>query len=159
VRRAAEAGQPVPVEILETVNQFRAWHLETLAAVQDRISDARGRRNHLSPTSRLKTPEAILAKLKRTPTSLMGMQDIAGARVIVDNLTVQDSTLSVITGLFPDEVIKIKDQRVESDVHGYRAIHVIMKVDGRLAEIQIRTRWQDRWAQVVERLDAAETDI
>ena len=122
------------------------------------LGDARASSNQLSATSRLRTSEAILAKLKRMPTSLTGMQDVAGTRVVVDALTAQDRTLSVITGLFPEEVVGIKDQRIEPDMHGYRGIHVIVKVDGRLAEIQIRTLWQDRWAQVVERMDAAAVD-
>ena len=36
--------------------------------------------------------------------------------------------------------------------HGYRAVHVIVTVDHRLVEIQVRTTLQDLWAQVVERL-------
>ena len=34
---------------------------------------------------------------------------------------------------------------------GYRAVHVIVVKDERFIEIQLRTRWQDRWAQAVER--------
>src|SRR5262249_37416053 len=45
------------------------------------------------------------------------------------------------------------------DVHGYRALHIVVwmwdtKVGHRPAEIQIRTKGENAWAQVVERLDA-----
>lgn len=37
---------------------------------------------------------------------------------------------------------------------GRRAIHVIVYRDARLAEVQLRTFAQDRWAQVVESIDS-----
>jgi putative GTP pyrophosphokinase len=33
---------------------------------------------------------------------------------------------------------------------GYRAVHVIVEKDGCYVEIQLRTPWQDAWAQSVE---------
>jgi hypothetical protein len=36
--------------------------------------------------------------------------------------------------------------------HGYRAVHVVVRVDDCLCEIQVRTRGQHVWAEVVERL-------
>jgi ppGpp synthetase/RelA/SpoT-type nucleotidyltranferase len=51
--------------------------------------------------------------------------------------------------LFLAEYVSTKDTREEADHLGYRAVHVIV-TDGRLAEIQIRTIWQNAWAQVVE---------
>jgi hypothetical protein len=35
---------------------------------------------------------------------------------------------------------------------GYRAVHLIVRIDELLVEIQIRTEMQDSWAQIVERL-------
>ena len=35
---------------------------------------------------------------------------------------------------------------------GYRAVHVVVKVDGLPVEVQLRTSLQDRWAQIVERM-------
>jgi hypothetical protein len=43
------------------------------------------------------------------------------------------------------------DRRTEPS-HGYRAVHVIVKLQGRLVELQVRTRLQDSWAQAMERL-------
>jgi ppGpp synthetase/RelA/SpoT-type nucleotidyltranferase len=33
---------------------------------------------------------------------------------------------------------------------GYRAVHVVVVKDGRHIEVQLRTPWQDTWAQSVE---------
>ena len=41
------------------------------------------------------------------------------------------------------------------DQWGYRAIHVVVRLDERLAEIQVRTTNQDRWAQIVKAIDKA----
>ena len=159
VRRAVDAGEPVPDAVLETVNRFRAWHLESLTEVQRRLFEGihapLGEQANLIPiTSRLKTPEAIVAKLARITTSLTRMQDIAGARMVAPALDLQDSLLPAVESLFEQELVTVKDQREEPDEHGYRAIHVIVHVGGRFAEIQLRTIWQDKWAQVVEAIDS-----
>lgn len=159
IRRAAKLGEPVTAGLLESIDRFRAWHLETVAGIQTRLTNLFHEAAGLPPeripiTSRLKTSEAIVAKLRRTPTSLTRMQDIAGARIVVPSLNTQDLTLPMVHRLFNESVVDTKDQREEPDEHGYRAIHVIVKLDGRLAEIQLRTRWQDRWAQLVEAIDS-----
>jgi hypothetical protein len=46
-----------------------------------------------------------------------------------------------------------KDTRERGDDYGYRAVHVVATLDGRFAEVQIRTVYQDVWAQLVERTD------
>jgi putative GTP pyrophosphokinase len=147
--------------VLGVIDEFRAWHLPPLQDVQSRLSSFfRGevgiQEESLPVTSRLKTPSAIVAKLRRSKTSLERMQDVAGARIVVEDLDVQDMTLDVVLGdLFADEVWRVKDQRQEPDQYGYRACHVIVRVDNRLVEIQLRTRWQDRWAQIVESIDSS----
>jgi ppGpp synthetase/RelA/SpoT-type nucleotidyltranferase len=39
------------------------------------------------------------------------------------------------------------DDRREKPSHGYRAVHVIPRVDAHSIEIQVRTPLQDIWAQ------------
>jgi ppGpp synthetase/RelA/SpoT-type nucleotidyltranferase len=160
VRRADRDGKDVPKTVLETIDAFREWHLPTVRFVQATLSDFFHDRAGISEedlpvTSRLKTPPAILAKLRRSPTSLTRMQDIAGARIVVPQLALQDTTLNVVgETLFQGCVTHVKDQREEPDQWGYRAIHVVLAVEQRTTEVQIRTTWQDRWAQVVESLDS-----
>ena len=43
------------------------------------------------------------------------------------------------------------DRRLEPS-HGYRAVHVVVRCQGRWIEVQIRTRLQHMWAEVAERL-------
>ena len=82
--------------------------------------------------------------------ALSRMQDIAGVRLVAEmNRTEQDQLVKRIVELFPGA--DVKDRRAEPS-HGYRAVHVIVEVDQRLVEIQVRTVLQDLWAQVVERL-------
>jgi ppGpp synthetase/RelA/SpoT-type nucleotidyltranferase len=78
------------------------------------------------------------------------MQDIAGARLIAgEDRFKQDQVMARIVELFPKA--EVMDRR-EVPSYGYRAVHVIVEMDKRFVEIQIRTVLQDLWAQVVERL-------
>ena len=81
---------------------------------------------------------------------LARVQDIAGLR-IVREMTLKEQTdlAASIETLF--EGSKVVDRR-DKPSFGYRAVHVIVKVDGRPVEVQVRTTLQDRWAQIVERM-------
>lgn len=145
--------------VLETIDAFRSWHLFTLRVLQRVLEKVFHEQSGVDPgtapiTSRLKTSTAIVAKLQRGTGSLPTMQDIAGARIVVPDLSSQDAATAVVRGIFDSDEISLKDSREDGDEHGYRAIHVVARMDGRIVEVQIRTRWQDRWAQVVEGIDA-----
>lgn len=45
--------------------------------------------------------------------------------------------------------------RRETPSHGYRAVHIIVFPDGVPVEIQLRTKLQDSWAQITEKLGDA----
>jgi ppGpp synthetase/RelA/SpoT-type nucleotidyltranferase len=78
------------------------------------------------------------------------MQDIAGARVVLDiSRSEQDDLVRSIVELFPSA--KVVDRRAKPS-HGYRAVHVIVSMDDRLVEVQVRTELQNQWAQLMERL-------
>lgn len=160
IRQAARDRVDPDPAVLEIIDLFRGWHFETVQRVQAELSnffhkEAGIEEERLPIGSRLKTPSAIRAKLVRTNTSLVRMQDIAGARIVVPSLDIQDMTRRIVTRtIFRGCVVAEKDQRDEPDQYGYRAIHVIARLDGRFAEIQIRTNAQNRWAQLVEGLDA-----
>lgn len=102
-------------------------------------------------TSGLKTTSTIIDKLRRETTMhLSRIQDIAGVRVVIDsNRLEQDRVVERIRGLFPDA--RTVDRRAKPS-YGYRAVHVIVRTRGCLVEVQVRTRLQDTWAQIVERL-------
>jgi ppGpp synthetase/RelA/SpoT-type nucleotidyltranferase len=105
----------------------------------------------LKPSRRVKTVQTIIEKLQRSPTmALSRMQDIAGARVVVDGTrSGQDHVVQQICSRFAAK--KVYDRRAAPS-HGYRAVHVVVEHDDCLVEIQVRTRRQDTWAQFFERL-------
>ena len=102
----------------------------------------------------LKTRQAIVAKLVREKTRLATTQDIDGTRVVVPNLDRQDAVLEAIHEFRRCEPTVSKDSREEANRSGYRAVHGVVRVEGRSAELQIRSQSQEFWAQIVEEIDA-----
>jgi putative GTP pyrophosphokinase len=104
---------------------------------------------NLEPTGRpAKSNASVREKLRRESIRLSQMQDIAGCRVIVDGLDEQDRTVKAMSAAFSD--ITIVDRRIHPS-HGYRAVHVIVDVDGKHVEIQVRTMLQHVWAELSEK--------
>jgi ppGpp synthetase/RelA/SpoT-type nucleotidyltranferase len=107
------------------------------------------------PVSRLKTLDSVVAKMRRgAARRLSTIQDIAGCRLVLEDILDQDKAVGVITTEFGK--VEVDDKR-GGHPHGYRAVHVI--VDTRLAsgiigqvEIQIRTALQHDWAELSEKL-------
>ena len=102
------------------------------------------------PTSRLKTVQTLVGKLRReVHMNLSQVQDVAGLRIVREMGVAEQSDLATrIAGLFDES--KIIDRRTKPSF-GYRAVHIIVKIDGLPVEVQVRTALQDRWAQIVER--------
>ena len=119
------------------------------------LVDALLREQGFHPTGRLKVTSTIIEKLRRDQrSSLKTIQDLAGARVVLDtDLDGQDRTVHDFCRLlerrgFGSSVI---DRRADPR-SGYRAVHVVAKVDRVPVEVQFRTELQHLWAQVFERL-------
>lgn len=145
LRRAGVDG--VSDEDRDMLERLLASHGPALATVQERLMQELGVR----VTSRIKTTGTLVEKLQRNPSmALSRMQDIAGVRLVVEmNRAQQDDLVARIVELFPGaETI---DRRAYPS-HGYRAVHVVVPVDERFVEIQVRTVLQDLWAQLTERL-------
>lgn len=53
------------------------------------------------------------------------------------------------------EVVSVDDYNDAPKPSGYRAVHIVVRRDGSLIEIQLRTMWQQQWATLVEDLDGA----
>ena len=97
-----------------------------------------------------KTPGAIIDKLNRQRIRLTQIQDIAGIRLVCDHVPDQDLIVRWLGSRFP--TAQLDDRRIKPS-HGYRAAHVIVPTEfQRSVEIQVRTKAQDRWAQVSEKL-------
>lgn len=104
----------------------------------------------LNPTGRPhKTTGSIVEKLRREKTRLSSMQDIAGCRIVVPTCADQDQTVQRIRDRFQDS--KSVDRRNDPS-HGYRAVHVVVQLNGKLIEVQVRTELQHAWAELSEKL-------
>lgn len=109
----------------------------------------------LALTTRVKTTTTIRQKLEREVSmGMKGMRDIAGARITgALNRRQQDELGRLLVTAFASEgrAPQLIDRRTNPS-HGYRALHVVVHVDDLPVEVQIRTAWQNAWAQLVEKL-------
>jgi ppGpp synthetase/RelA/SpoT-type nucleotidyltranferase len=141
---------PPPVEQLRELHQFLVVCDEALDVAIARI---RGEMS-VQLTSRLKNTGTILEKLRRSGGgSLPNIQDLAGIRIVLDCDLIEQLRFSKrIASLFSDEERppKLVDRRFEP-LRGYRAVHVIVTVNKRLVEVQVRTRLQHHWANLFEK--------
>jgi ppGpp synthetase/RelA/SpoT-type nucleotidyltranferase len=139
---------------LRLLDQYRRAFSEAYEGVVEAIRTELG----LEPTGRpAKSTTSISDKLRRESIRLSQIQDIAGCRLIVADIANQNSVVESLTSLF--EQTTVSDRR-EKPSHGYRAVHVIVNVRGKLIEIQVRTVLQQLWAEVSEKFsDVAGPEI
>lgn len=105
---------------------------------------------------RLKRKPQILRKLKRFSVRLSQLQDIGGARIIVDQNSDVDEVANYLINTFESnknfKVIKKTDYRGDGrEDSGYRAYHIILERDKYQMELQIRSKIQHYWAETIER--------
>ncbi|HEX6357007.1 RelA/SpoT domain-containing protein [Actinophytocola sp.] len=111
---------------------------------------------HAEPMApRVKTLRTTLQKLHRQPDlrSLAQIRDLAGLRVVVHGTRAdQDDVVARIAARLPDSnrPAKIIDRRVDPRA-GYRAVHLEIRREGILLEVQVRTALQHQWAELFER--------
>lgn len=141
------AGDVISGDDLALLQAFRAEHEEALLQVQTRIERALP---GVDQTARIKTIQTLHEKLRRQPTKLSRIQDIAGVRIVQDmDLLEQDELVADLTRELRQS--RVVDRRARP-MHGYRAVHVVARIGRCSIEIQVRTRSQHLWAEVVERL-------
>ena len=140
---------------LDVVGRWRAAHAAPLTRVAANlryyVADASG--GSFVVGQRLKRMETIRDKLDREPQmELSRMHDIAGARAVLADDGAVDQVLA-----------RLREQRrctsrrgrgtTSPKSDGYRAKHVVVRTDGVLIEVQLRTAAQHAWAELVEQLD------
>lgn len=141
------ASEVISETDLASLQAFRAEHEEALVEVQTRIEKPLP---GIDQTARIKTIQTLHDKLRRQPTKLSRIQDIAGVRIVRDmDLNDQDAIVAALTTEFP--AARVIDRRVVPSF-GYRAVHVVVRIGRSLCEIQVRTSQQHLWAEIVERL-------
>jgi hypothetical protein len=142
----------------ELFSQILRVYDQALAAVCNQL-----RIRHFRVTNRLKTEGTLLDKLRREHSlKLKDVHDLAGARIsIAGGRAEQDDAVGRITAAFAagSKPPQVRDRRAKPS-SGYRAVHVVVFLDGIPVEIQIRTELQHTWAQAYELMgDAWGRDI
>lgn len=94
-------------------------------------------------TSRIKSPESVLKKIGNDYSLL---HDIIGVRIICSFVDEIYEIKDWIHSCF--KVVEVRDNLSYPKLSGYRSLHVIVKVDGCLVEIQVRTIALDFWANL-----------
>jgi Region found in RelA / SpoT proteins len=121
-------------------------HQHAIATVQGLIATLDP---SLEQGGRVKTIGTMIDKLRRG-TKLSRMQDFAGVRVVREmNRLEQVALTERIEALLPGS---LRVDRIANPMFGYRALHIIASVDRCWIEVQVRTRDQHRWAEIVEKL-------
>jgi hypothetical protein len=139
------------LEAAEAIQWWRSLHARPLAKVNAglRYYTKQGGAAGADVTQRLKRFGTIVHKLHREPhMALSQMEDIGGVRAIVPSQQQLDRVRAGIERNW--DVHRVRDYVAKPKGDGYRAVHVIVDKDGRRIEIQLRTPWQDSWAQSVE---------
>lgn len=156
-----DTAMPIDEQVVENWRASHGYVLNTFQATLRRY--ARGR--DVTVAQRLKRRRTIYDKLNRFPKmQLTRMNDIAGCRLICDNLTDLDQLRTSIH----NARFKHIRQNVDFDYDyvrnpkpsGYRGIHDVYRYvsitgqanrwNGLLIELQYRTKIQHAWATAVE---------
>lgn len=104
----------------------------------------------LEPTGRpAKSTTSIRDKLRRESIRLSQIQDVAGCRIVVPDIIAQDEGVKALLDKLGN--LKVFDRRAKPS-HGYRAVHLIAQCAGRPIEIQVRSAFQQIWAELSEKI-------
>lgn len=140
-----ESEGPLDEDTLRKLQEFLSSYAALWEQLQTKVSDAAT----LPCTSRLKSVTTLIEKLRRDKTRLSKVQDILGARIVVQaSLPSQDLVVTMLRDTF--DVKEVQDRRTNPS-QGYRAVHVIIEFQGYPVEIQVRTALQHAWAEGFEK--------
>lgn len=122
---------------------------DALAKVTARLAQS-----GLTAVVRVKTRDTMVDKLRRQPSlALSTMDDVAGCRLVLDgDRDTQDRTVEQVRELFNRDgaSAEVKDRRAFPS-YGYRAVHVLVRLDDVRIEVQVRTQLQHLWAELSEK--------
>jgi putative GTP pyrophosphokinase len=137
------------VEAIQIVDWWRGEHAKPLSRVSANLRYYAAEHGEPIVAQRLKKFPTIAGKLLREPRmKLSRMADIGGVRAVLPD---QDVVYRVAARLRKNWTItKTRDYVAEPKDDGYRALHLINRNRGRLIEVQLRTSFQDAWANAVE---------
>lgn len=165
ILRDQEPGSKEYGDALEVFANWRNVHSVILNQFYDSLQQ------HVRLASRLtyvvqrpKRIEAVIKKLRREkPTAqLSTMQDIAGCRAIVKSIYAIDPFVETCKQMWSEHTLRNEYRYIDkpNPKTGYRGVHLVYayksrneSFNGRLIEVQIRTREQHAWATAVETVD------
>jgi hypothetical protein len=150
-KRDAEHNQTELTEAIEIIDGWRSEHAKPLSRVAANLSYYAAAEGKPIVTQRLKKLQTMIGKLFREPgMKLARMEDIGGVRAVLPS---QDACYRVASQIRRNWTItRLRDYVAEPKPDGYRALHLINRNRGRLIEIQLRTQFQDSWANIVEEI-------
>jgi putative GTP pyrophosphokinase len=135
---------------LRQLDAYRRSFSEAYEEVVAAVRSATG----LDPTGRpAKSTASIIEKLRREASETMRlsqMQDIAGCRLVVQNVPAQNKVVEALMAALPRA--SVIDRRKWPSAGYYRAVHIIATARNKPIEIQVRTELQHLWAQLSEKL-------
>lgn len=148
-------------KIFAIANNWRASHAAPMAILR---AELHGRMSHLKlkglTAARLKQMSSIRSKLNRIEGNLRQLQDLGGCRAVVPTIEHARQLVSEMVDKSP-HLLRRQDHYMDIPrSSGYRSHHLIfafkpredkeVSYDGRLIEMQIRSRLQHSWATAVE---------
>jgi putative GTP pyrophosphokinase len=133
------------------IDWWRGEHAKPLSRVAANLSSYAAAEGKPIVTQRLKKLQTMIGKLFREPgMKLARMEDIGGVRVVLPS---QGACYRVASQLRRNWTItRLRDYVAEPKPDGYRALHLINRNRNRLIEVQLRTPFQDSWANLVEEI-------
>ncbi|MBS4728539.1 RelA/SpoT domain-containing protein [Mycobacterium sp. SM1] len=151
---------------IEVISAFRAAHAYPMVKVRLGLrSMVRTEGADEVISQRLKRVPRIIRKLQRTVgsptgrTALARLEDIGGVRAILRDGGELDRVRRRVEKRWkPDFCRPARDYIAAPKPIGYRAVHFVVRRDGRAIEVQLRTRGQQQWADAAEAADARHGD-
>jgi ppGpp synthetase/RelA/SpoT-type nucleotidyltranferase len=139
-----------PAQQLQFVERYRQQYSPALEKVRAALKAP-----HPEPPfrvlARLKVVDSIQEKITRKKyTCISELTDIAGGRIVIPSYAALPLvTLNIERAL---KTVEKEDMITDQRGTGYRAIHYLAEVDGRMVEIQIHTHRGTIWAAASHRL-------
>jgi len=153
--RRLRDGTETP-EDLHALADIRIYYRQVLERAHNEVARLCAETPYAEPMApRVKTLRTTMQKLHRQPDlhSLAQIRDLAGLRVVVHGTRAnQDNVVARIAARLADgdRPAKIIDRRLDPRA-GYRAVHLEIRREGILIEVQVRTALQHQWAELFER--------